>query len=273
MLAVGHRHDDSQRVDQGHQLRVVFDDPFDADLPHFAQGLLVRLHLGAESLHDFLLGFRRHQQEVADLAGLQVVQVVGRGSALACDVRSNKVKFDDASEDRLGCRDRGVLAEHQACPERRCVGVVTAVLHAGQAQAATVVQRLELVEVEGLRCPCFGIAAVSLKHHVRHVRGLAQPAAQARLGHLYRVVTFLVRTAKKFPQEHQQCGLTGAGLAGHLQERERLELGTDLLGEQRAEPEGEGDNALCFEACPQPFKPFVPVPRDVLVDLHLDGLL
>ncbi|MNJ37258.1 hypothetical protein D3C77_320690 [compost metagenome] len=196
---------------------------------------------------------------MADFAGLQVVQVVGCGSTVACNFRSNKVKFDDASEDRLGCRDRGVLAEHQACPERRCVGVVTAILHAGQAQAPTVVERLELVEVEGLRSPCLGVATVSLKHHIGHVRGLAQPAAQACLGHLHRVVTFFVRTTQELPQEHQQRGLTGAGLTGNLQEWERLELGADLLGEQRAEPKSEGNHALCVKACPQPFEPFVPI--------------
>ena len=45
------------------------------------------------------------------------------------------------------------------------------------------------------------------------------------------VVTFLIWAAEQFPQEHQQGGFAGAGIAGHLQERERLELCADLLGE------------------------------------------
>ena len=100
----GEIEDHAQGVATGRHLGVVLDDPLDADFLDGAQLLLVVAHLVAEHLQDLLLQAHGHQQEVAHVGGLQVVEVVRRGAAGISHLGAHEVQFDDTGEDGLGGR-------------------------------------------------------------------------------------------------------------------------------------------------------------------------
>ncbi|MNJ29608.1 hypothetical protein D3C77_241810 [compost metagenome] len=92
----------------------------------------MNFHLPAESLQYLVLCLGGHQQEVAHLTGLQMVEIVCSRAAGIGDLRADEVQLHNAGENCLGRDNAGVLAEHHGGAEGRGIGVVATVLYPGQ---------------------------------------------------------------------------------------------------------------------------------------------
>src|SRR5690606_33234999 len=96
----------------------------------------------------------------------------------------------------------------------------------------------QLVPVKLLLLGTLVLVPIGLDQHHRQVGDLGEVPSPGCERGLARVETFIVTPAAQLPEEFDQRGLTGAGLADDLEEWEALLVGPDLLCEQRAQPKG-----------------------------------
>ena len=124
-------------------------------------------------------------------------------------------------------------------------------------RATSVVIAFGLVPIKALGVRAF--SAVGLDENDGQIGKLNQTALVADQAVFVRVDTFIIRTAKEFPDKLNQRSFAAARLADDFEEGERGLAVADLLGKQRAEPKNSGDDAVGTKCPPNELRPILPL--------------